>query len=296
MKVGVFASLTDRGVRIDQLARAVEERGFDSVWLAEHTHMPVGTVRHADGPPELSASSRMPDPLIQLAAAAAVTSKIGLGTSICLLAQHDPIVMAKQVATLDYLSNGRVRLGVGYGWNRVEAQHHGLDFDARRAVFREKLLAMRQLWEKDVAEFDGTHVQFGPSYSWPKPVQSRLPVLIGAEVGPKTAAHIVELAEGWLPMTLRSDEAKIMAQLEILKTAAAKAGRPLDTLDITLHETPLLRSGAGEPAQFGAQLAALPGRGIVETHGFSGLVIGLPLADWDRSQAYLDAAAAHYFG
>jgi probable F420-dependent oxidoreductase len=296
MKVGVFGTLTDRGIRADELAMALEERGFDSLWVGEHTHVPVAVAENpGGGRPKRESYNRLPDPFVQLAAAAAVTSKLGLATSICLLAQHDPIVLAKQVATLDYLSRGRVRLGAGYGWSAVEMRHHGVDFKDRRAVFREKLLAMRALWEDDVAEFHGAYVDFAPSYSWPKPVQTRLPVLLGAQVGPKTAGDIAELCDGWLPLTTRTGEGLFLPQWRAIQAALAAAGRPNDGLTIILQE-PTLAHVDRTPEEFAAALGALPGRGMVEQHNLSGLVIGVPMHDRDRTLAHLDSAAAYYFG
>jgi probable F420-dependent oxidoreductase len=296
MKVGVFGTLTDQGIRADELARALEERGFDSLWIGEHTHVPVSVAENpGGGRPKRDSYNRIPDPFVQLGAAAAVTSKLGLATSICLLAQHDPIVLAKQVATLDYLSRGRVRLGVGYGWSEIEMRHHGVDFKNRRAVFQEKLLAMRALWEQDVAEFQGTYVNFEPSYSWPKPVQTRLPVLIGAQAGPKTIADIVELADGWLPLTTRTGEEKFFPQLHAIKVALAERGRPADSITVTLLEPTLAHSNY-TPEEYAALLASLPGRRMVEEHKLSGLVIGVPMIDRDRTLAHLDSAAAYYFG
>ncbi len=184
------------------LARAAEERGFTSLYLPEHTHLPV----RADTPPGLVDGVSLDDykasldPFVALATAASVTTTLRLGTGIVLAAQHDPIVLAKQVATLDHLSGGRVELGIGYGWNREEAADHGLDFDQRRQVAREHLLCMRALWQDDPAEFHGEFVDLDPCWSRPKPLQRRLPVLIGGGAGPKTFAAIAEFADGWLPI------------------------------------------------------------------------------------------------
>lgn len=202
MRLGITSFLTDKAMAPAALAGAAEERGFTSLYLPEHTHLPV----RAATPPGLVDGVSLDDykasldPFVALATAASVTTTLRLGTGIVLAAQHDPIVLAKQVATLDHLSGGRVELGIGYGWNREEAADHGLDFDQRRRVAREHLLCMRALWQNDPAEFHGEFVDLDPCWSRPKPLQRRLPVLIGGGAGPKTFAAIAEFADGWLPI------------------------------------------------------------------------------------------------
>jgi probable F420-dependent oxidoreductase len=291
----VFGTLTDRGIRIDELAREVEARGFDSLWLGEHSHVPVAVASHPreDGRPLPDFYKRLPDPFVQLGAAAAVTSRITLGTAVCLIVEHDPIMLAKQVATLDHIADGRFKFGVGYGWNALEMKHHGVDVKDKREVFREKLLAMRSLWEQEIASYHGRFVQFEDSYAWPKPVQKRLPVLIGAEAGPKTVNDIVELAEGWIPMDLRGGGERLPAQLALLRRRLEEAGTPHRTLDLTLLD-PLLAFSDHEPDEFKRRLPTLRGPSLVEQHGLSGLVIGIPYFDRDRALRHLDAAAAHF--
>ncbi len=203
MRVGITAALTDLSMPVDELARAVEARGYDSLYLPEHTHMPVALAN----PPALVKGvhlddyKRSVDPFVSLAAAAAVTDRILLGTGIVLVAQHDPIVLAKQIATLDRLSGGRFVLGMGFGWNRDEAADHGVDFTARREVAREKVLCMQALWTEDEAEFHGVHVSLPPSFSWPKPVQQpRVRTLLGGGAGPLLFEAIAEYADGWMPI------------------------------------------------------------------------------------------------
>jgi probable F420-dependent oxidoreductase len=198
--ITIFA--TDRVVRPDMLAVEAEARGFHALYLPEHTHIPVSRLSppptgEADLPDEYR---RTIDPFVSLAMAAAVTSRLRLGTGVALVAEHDPITMAKQVATLDHLSGGRVVLGVGYGWNREEAADHGVDWAARRDITREHVLAMQRLWTDEVASFDGSYVHLSPSWAWPKPVQARLPVLLGGAAGPRLFAHIAEYADGWMPI------------------------------------------------------------------------------------------------
>lgn len=231
MRIGVTAALTDESMPVDDFARAVEARGYDSLYLPEHTHLPVALAT----PPALVQGvhlddyKRTVDPLVSLAAAAAVTERILLGTGIVLVAQHDPIVLAKQIATLDRLSGGRFVFGMGYGWNRAEAANHGVDFDQRRSVAREKVLCMQALWSHDEAAFDGDHVSLPPSFSWPKPLQQpRVRTLVGGGAGPVLFAAIAEYADGWMPI----GGAGITAALESLRAALVAAGRDPATLEV----------------------------------------------------------------
>jgi probable F420-dependent oxidoreductase len=203
VRLGITAALTDLDVAPAPLAAMVEELGFDSVWVPEHTHLPV----REDLPPALVEGVRLDDykrcldPLVALATAAATTTRIGLGTGILLAAQHDPIVLAKQVATLDHLSGGRVTLGVGYGWNRAEAEDHGVVFARRHDVVREHVRAMEAIWSHEQAEFHGEFVDFEPTWSWPKPVQQpRVRTLIGGGATDAVFAAIAEWADGWIPI------------------------------------------------------------------------------------------------
>ena len=203
MRLGITAALTDGDLAPAVLAAAVEELGFDSLYLPEHTHLPV----REDTPPALVGGVRLDDykrcldPLVALATASAVTTRIGLGTGILLVAQHDPILLAKQVATLDHLSSGRVTLGVGFGWNRSEAEDHGVEWPRRHAVLREHLAAMEAIWSTDQAEFHGEFVDFGLTWSWPKPVQRpRVRTLVGGGANEAVFTAIVEGADGWIPI------------------------------------------------------------------------------------------------
>ena len=230
MRIGVTAALSDRTLAPHAFARAAEDRGYDSMYLPEHTHMPVSASPPAlVGGVELDDYRRSLDPFVALAAAAAVTERILLGTGVALVAQHDAIVLAKQVATLDHLSGGRVVLGVGFGWNRVEAADHGVDFGARREVVREKVLAMQALWSAEVAQFDGEHVSLSPSYAWPKPVQQpRVRTLLGGAAGPRLFAAVAEYADGWMPI----GGAGVGKALHELRRAVADAGRDPDTVEV----------------------------------------------------------------
>lgn len=203
MKIGVTIHATDKAMPVTDLAREAETRGFYSIYVPEHTHIPTSRRTPAPtGTEELGEEYlRSPDPYIVLAAAASVTSEIRLGTGIGLPAQHDPITFAKQLATLDRVSNGRLVFGVGFGWNEEEMANHGIAFAGRRDQVREHVLAMQVLWSQDVAEYHGKFVDFEPSWQWPKPVQQPRPrTLVGGGAGPKLFAHVAEYADGWMPI------------------------------------------------------------------------------------------------
>lgn len=202
MRYGVTLFPTDRSIGMAELAQAVEERGLESLWVPEHTHIPVS---RRTPPPTGDAVlaeeyRRCLDPLIALTVAASVTTTLRVGTGIALVAQREPLVTAKAIATLDLVSGGRFTLGMGFGWNEDEMENHGIAMRSRRDVAREHVLAMRRLWEDEVAVFDGEAVSFAPSWSWPKPLQRPVPVLLGGAPGPKLFAHIAEYGQGWIPI------------------------------------------------------------------------------------------------
>lgn len=201
MRIGVAIFATDCSIPVTELAVAVEERGLDSLAVPEHTHMPREHTPHPAGGPLPEEYRRLLDPFVALTAAAAVTTRIELITSLCLLAQRDPIVTAKAVASLDLVSHGRLVFGVGYGWNVPEVEHHGVAFADRRAVVRERLALMRALWTDIEAAHHGVAHTLAPSWSWPKPVrQPHPPVLIGAGLGPRTLEDLTAVADGWMPI------------------------------------------------------------------------------------------------
>jgi probable F420-dependent oxidoreductase len=237
MHIGVTSMLTDRTMTPAQLAIAVEERGFESLWLPEHSHIP--TSRESPWPgsrpgtvePLPEVYTRYLDLFVSLSMAAAVTTRIRLGTSVCLVAQHDPIWLAKEVSTLDHLSAGRVILGIGYGWNREEAANHGLThWSGRREIVREKVAAMRALWSDEIASVDGAHVHVAPSWMWPKPAQHGGPrVLLGGGWGPKLFAEIAAWGDGWMPITAR---ASLAGRVDRLWDSCAAAGRDPATIEL----------------------------------------------------------------
>jgi probable F420-dependent oxidoreductase len=208
VRFGVTVFLTDRGIDPVTAARAAEERGFDSLFMPEHTHIPAARTTPAPmGEPLPPQYFRTLDPFVALTAAAMATTTLRVGTGICLVAQRDPIITAKEVATLDLMSGGRFVFGIGFGWNVEEVEDHGIKFDERREVARERMLAMRALWRDDHASFEGEHVSFEPSFSDPKPV-SGPPVYIGGAGGPKLFDAVAEYADGWMPIGGRGIAAK----------------------------------------------------------------------------------------
>ncbi len=231
MRIGLAIQATDRSMSPVELAREAEERGFYSLYLPEHTHIPTSRrTPPPTGEEKLSEEYlRSLDPYIALAAAAAVTSRIRLGSGIGLVAQHDPITLAKELATLDWLSGGRLVLGIGYGWNLEEMENHGIDVKRRRARVRETMLAMQALWSQEVASFDGEFVRFEASWQWPKPVQQPRPrVLIGGGPGPRLFAHVAEYADGWMPI----GGAGVEEALPDLRRALEDRGRDPDALHV----------------------------------------------------------------
>ena len=227
MELGVAIFATDVSIRPDVVARAAEEHGFASLWVPEHTHLPVDHASAPGGRDLPEEYRRTLDPFVSLTAAAAATEHIRLGTAICLVAQRDPFVTAKAVASLDHLSGGRFEFGVGYGWVRPEIEHHGVAFGERRDVLRDRILAMRALWTEEEASHDGEHVSFSASWAWPKPLQRpHPPILIGAGLGPRTRSHLVEFADGWMPVGRRTADPGV----DDFRAATQEAGR-----DLSMH-------------------------------------------------------------
>jgi probable F420-dependent oxidoreductase len=231
MKIGVTMHATDLAMSPVQLAKEAEDRGFYSLYIPEHTHIPISRRTPAPtGDAVLGEEyKRSLDPYVALSAAAALTERIRLGTAVGLVAQHDPITFAKELATLDFISRGRLVLGIGYGWNHEEMENHGVDVKRRRALVREKVLAMQELWTKEIAEFHGEFVNFEASWQWPKPVQQPRPrILIGGAPGPKLFAHIAEYADGWIPF----GGAGVKTALPDLKHALEERGRDAGELHV----------------------------------------------------------------
>jgi probable F420-dependent oxidoreductase len=229
MRYGVTIFSTDQSMPVVDVARAAEERGFDSVWIPEHTHIPTSRrTPPPTGEDELAEEyKRSVDPLVALAAAASATTSIHLGTGVLLPAQREPLVTAKAIATLQNLADGRFELGVGFGWNEDEMQDHGVEYRSRRAHARDHVLAMQALWSEDVASYSGEHVSFPPTWSWPKP-ERPVPVLVGGGAGPKMFAHIAEYGDGWIPI----GGAGLSESIPAFRSAVEDAGRDPDSMRI----------------------------------------------------------------
>jgi probable F420-dependent oxidoreductase len=233
MHLGVFSYNVDYGARPDELARAAEERGFESFWVGEHTHIPASRqTPYPGGGPLPKPYYHMADPFVSLTAAAAATRTIKVGTAVCLVVEHDPIVLAKAVATLDRLSNGRFVFGVGAGWNREEMEHHGTPFERRFQVLRERVLAMKAVWTQEEASFAGEFVRFERVISYPKPVQQPHPPVLFGGATARTRARVVEYCEGWIPIDVLLDD--LPAALADLKHRAEAAGRRPDSLPVSV--------------------------------------------------------------
>ena len=244
--------------------------------MTEHTHIPASRrTPWPGGGPLPKEYSHTLDPFVGLATAAAVTSQLRLGTGICLVIEHDPIVLAKVVASLDLLSGGRFLFGVGAGWNVEEMEHHGTAFDTRFRVMRERVLAMKEIWTKDEAEFHGEFVHFDRIWSYPKPVQQpHPPVLLGGE-GPHTLRRVVEFCDGWFPRGRAGVDA-ILAQLADLRGRAERAGRDPKTISISV---------------FGGKADA-PTLERYRAAGIDRVVLPLPSEGRDRVLSLLDQHAA----
>lgn len=273
VRFGVTMFATDRSMSVPELARAAEARGFHSVWLPEHTHIPVSRrTPPPTGEDELPEEYRRTvDPLVALAAAASVTAEIRLGTGVLLAAQRDPIVTAKAIATLDRVAGGRIDVGVGFGWNEDEMEDHGVEYRTRRRRTREHVMAMQALWRDEVAAFDGEFVRLPPSWSWPKP-DATVPVLLGGGAGPTLFDHVAEYGHGWIPI----GGSGLAEAVPRLKDAVAAKGRDPDEIRIVpfgSHPT------AGKLEHFRAV-------GVTEC------VVRVPSAPADQVLAELDRHAA----
>ncbi|MEV5826946.1 LLM class F420-dependent oxidoreductase [Spirillospora sp. NPDC052242] len=276
MRNGIVLFTSDRGIAPSALAKAAEERGFDTFYVPEHTHIPVRRdALHPTGGQDLPDDryTRTLDPWVSLATAAAVTERIGLATAVALPVESDPITLAKTLATLDHLSGGRVTIGAGFGWNTDELADHRVPAEKRRTVLREYLEAMRALWTQDEASYDGEFVSFGPSWAYPKPPQGRIPVIIGAGGGPKTMKWIARNADGWMTTPI---ETGIAAKAELLRAEWAEAGREGEP------DVRILVAKKPTPEDLAEWSAA----------GASELIWGVPDADEATVIEYLDKTAA----
>ena len=237
MKLGIYLVLNDTSVPIATLAPAIEERGFDSIWVPEHSHIPTtGSTPYPGRGPVTRDFARTLDPFAVLAAAAAVTEKLLLGTGICLLIQRDTIHTAKTVATIDHMSGGRVLFGVGGGWNKPEMENHGTAYATRFKRLEEQLDALTRIWTEDEPEFHGEHVDFDPIWCWPKPARKpRPPIYIGGETE-HTLKRIVRHGDGWLPRVREPDA--VLKGIARLRVLAREAGRDPATIGVSAFGLP----------------------------------------------------------
>ena len=266
-QIGIMMFATDEAIQPVALARAVEERGFESLFFPEHTHIPSSRETPFPGGGELPREySRLHDPFVALTAAAAATSRIKLATGVCLIAQRDPIATAKAVASLDQISGGRFIFGIGAGWNAEELANHGVAFQDRWLVVREHVQAMRALWTQDAAEYHGRFVDFSPVWSWPKPVQpGGPPILLGSNATKWAYARIAEYCDGWMPLPGRSDLTRALPELA---QTAANFGRSMDSISLTAFN-PWPKADPAAREQHARDLVGL---------GFQRLVLGVPPA------------------
>lgn len=275
MHHGVMMFVTDYSMGPAELAVAAEERGFESLWFPEHSHIPASRRSPWPGGPELPKMYYdVMDPFVALGAAAAVTDTIKLATGICLVIQRDPIQTAKEVATLDQISGGRFLFGVGAGWNAEEMEDHGTDFGTRFELMRERVLAMKAIWTEDEAQYHGDYVDFDPMKAWPKPARKpHPPVLVGGGF-PHGARRAIDFGEGWMPIGGR--DLDIAELLPRFRQMVAEADREPDDLPVTAY-------GAKADADTVARLGDA---------GVDRVVYGLPSATADEVLPILDRHAA----
>lgn len=262
MHIGVFIFATDYSIDIRELARALEDRGFESLFLPEHTHIPVSRKTPWPGGGELPKEySHTFDPFVALSFAASATTRLKLGTGICLVPQRDPIVTAKSVASLDRLSEGRFIFGMGGGWNVDEMENHGVRYETRFKQLREHVLAMKALWTEEEASFHGDFVSFDPAWSNPKPVQTpHPPIILGGETQ-YTLRRVVEYCDGWFPRVGPAFEPE--EGMSRLRQAAAEAERDMETLSVTVFRLPADKKRIEACAEAGIErgLLQLPSAG-----------------------------------
>jgi len=275
MNFGIAMFPTDYSISPSELGQAVEERGFESLWVPEHTHIPTSRKSPWPGGPNLPDVYRQTlDPFIALTAAAVATKRIKLATGICLVVERDPIHLAKNVASLDYISNGRFLFGIGGGWNAEEMANHGTAFKTRFALMRERIEAMKVIWTNDVAEHHCQYVNFDPLWAWPKPVQKpHPPILVGGEF-PHGAKRAIAYGNGWMPIGGRGLDA-----LDILprfRQLAAEAGRNPDEVPMSVFAA----------SQDGERLKRYRDAGVDRA------IFLLPTTRRDDALKTLDAAAA----
>ncbi len=233
MKYGIVMFATDYAIRPDDFAKACEDRGFESVWYPEHTHIPASRRSPWPGGKDLPRDYwHTHDLFASLMAAAAATTTLKVGSGICLVQEHDPIKLAKEVATVDQLSNGRLLFGIGGGWNAEEMENHGTPFDRRWKILREKIEAMKAIWTQEEAEYHGEFVNFDPIWSYPKPLQKpHPPILLGSHT-PGGLNRVANYCDGWIPIEPRTPDLK--GGIGDMHARAEKFGRQPTDLSVSV--------------------------------------------------------------
>jgi probable F420-dependent oxidoreductase len=247
MKFGISFMPTDYSIAPTELAIAAEQRGFESLWFPEHTHIPTSRKSPFPGGGLPEAYKKILDPFLALAAAAAVTRRIKLATGICLVVERDPIHNAKEVASLDFLSGGRFLFGIGGGWNAEEMASHGTVFSTRFELMRERIEAMKAIWMNDVAEYHGSYVNFEPMWAWPKPIQKPYPPIILGGAFPHAARRAIAYGDGWMPIGRPGTD--MLSLLPRFRRMIAEAGGDYDTVPMSVilaqPDAELLKGYAG---------------------------------------------------
>jgi probable F420-dependent oxidoreductase len=239
MKIGAVMFFTTDAMRPDALGRALEERGFESLWVPEHTHVPLSRTTPFIGGGEMPRPYYdIFDPFLALHAAAAATTSLKIGTGIALIVQRDPIVTAKMVSTIDQLSNGRFLFGIGNGWNRDEIENHGTAFETRNKLARERIEAMQAIWTQDEPSYEGEFVKFGPMAQWPKPLQKPYPPVIVGGAFPYAAQRAIRYGNGWIPRADRLEHDGVGVVIKKFREMAVAAGRDPAELPITIFRVP----------------------------------------------------------
>ena len=301
MKLGVTTNYVWFGPPVTALAKAIEDLGFESMWMGEHPVIPVSAASAVRYGVPLPANYRhMPDPFVSLAAAAAVTSRIRFGTNVCVLPQHEPITLAKQLATLDRISGGRLTFAYGTGWIEDEAAVFGYRFDQRLGRTLDFIRAIKLLWTEEEASYTGEHISFPPIHCNPKPLQKpHIPILIGSgndkTENSKVLRRVARSADGWLPSFLTP--AMMRQQLGQLRDYCAEEGTDFDRLDISLI-VPAISFGVGPLPPWGSgaydDLKPVNPQELLAEYAEAGvgrILIGLPDMEDNSAFATLEEAA-----
>jgi probable F420-dependent oxidoreductase len=239
MKIGGVMFFTEYSMTPAALGVAMEERGFESLWVPEHSHIPLSRLSpYPSGGPLIRPYYDIMDPFLVLNSAAAVTQRLKIGTGVCLVAQRDPIQTAKLVSSIDQLSGGRFLFGIGNGWNQDEIENHGTVFATRHKLARERIEAMKAIWTQDDAEYHGEFVNFGPMNQWPKPAQKPYPPVIVGGAFPYAARRAIRYGDGWIPRADKLEKDGVGVLIDRFRLMATEAGRDPASLPITIFRVP----------------------------------------------------------